>query len=80
LIDYPNVWSYTRELHQWPGIAATVDLTHIKRHYYMSHRHINPSDIVPVGLPSTLTRRLLAASGRANLPGHDPATNMLLRY
>jgi putative glutathione S-transferase len=43
LIDYPNVWSYTRELHQWPGIAATVDLTHIKRHYYMSHRHINPS-------------------------------------
>jgi glutathionyl-hydroquinone reductase len=49
LIDYPNVWSYTRELHQWPGIAATVDLTHIKRHYYMSHRQINPSGIVPVG-------------------------------
>jgi putative glutathione S-transferase len=49
LIDYPNVWSYTRELYQWPGIAATVDLTHIKRHYYMSHRHINPSGIVPVG-------------------------------
>ena len=49
LIDYPNVWAYTRELYQWPGIAATVDLTHIKRHYYMSHRHINPTGIVPVG-------------------------------
>jgi glutathionyl-hydroquinone reductase len=49
LVDYPNVWSYTRELYQWPGIAATVDLAHIKRHYYMSHRHINPSGIVPVG-------------------------------
>jgi glutathionyl-hydroquinone reductase len=49
LIDYPNLWAYTRELYQWPGIAATVNLTHIKRHYYMSHRHINPTGIVPVG-------------------------------
>ena len=49
LVDYPNLWGYTRELYQWPGIAATVNLTHIKRHYYMSHRHINPSGLVPVG-------------------------------
>ena len=49
LIDYPNLWAYTRELYQWPGIAATVNLMHIKRHYYMSHRHINPTGIVPVG-------------------------------
>jgi glutathionyl-hydroquinone reductase len=49
LIDYPNLWAYTRELYQWPGIAATVNLTHIKWHYYMSHRHINPTGIVPVG-------------------------------
>jgi putative glutathione S-transferase len=49
LVDYPNLWSYTRELYQWPGVAATVNLTHIKRHYFMSHRHINPSGLVPVG-------------------------------
>jgi len=49
LIDFPNLWSYTRELYQWPRIAATVNLAHIKRHYYMSHRHINPTGIVPVG-------------------------------
>jgi putative glutathione S-transferase len=49
LIDFPNLWSYTRELYQWPGIAATVNLVHIKRHYYMSHRHINPTGIVPAG-------------------------------
>jgi putative glutathione S-transferase len=49
LIDFPNLWSYTRELYQWPRIAATVNLVHIKRHYYMSHRHINPTGIVPAG-------------------------------
>jgi len=49
LIDYPNLWAYTRQLYQWPGIAATVNLMHIKRHYYMSHRQINPTGIVPVG-------------------------------
>src|SRR5262249_635112 len=49
LIDYPNLWAYTRELYQWPGVAATVNLMHIRRHYYMSHRHINPTGIVPIG-------------------------------
>jgi glutathionyl-hydroquinone reductase len=49
LVDYPNLWAYTRELYQWPGVAATVNLAHIKRHYYMSHRHINPTGVVPVG-------------------------------
>lgn len=49
LVDYPALWAYTRELYQWPGIAATVDLGHIKRHYYGSHTRINPSGIVPVG-------------------------------
>jgi putative glutathione S-transferase len=49
LIDFPNLWSYTRELYQWPRIADTVNLVHIKRHYYMSHRHINPTGIVPAG-------------------------------
>jgi glutathionyl-hydroquinone reductase len=47
--DYPNLWAYTRDIYQLPGIAATVNFTHIKRHYYMSHRRINPTGIVPVG-------------------------------
>jgi putative glutathione S-transferase len=47
--DYTNLAGYLRELYQFPGIAETVDLDHIKRHYYMSHRHINPSGIVPIG-------------------------------
>jgi putative glutathione S-transferase len=49
LVDYPNLWSYTRELYQVPGVADTVDLDHIKRHYYYSHESINPSRIVPKG-------------------------------
>ncbi len=49
LQDYPNLWSYTRELYQTPGVAATVDVEHIKKHYYMSHKAINPTGIVPRG-------------------------------
>jgi glutathionyl-hydroquinone reductase len=49
LVDYPNLWGYTRELYQLPGIAATVELDEIKRHYYVTHRSINPSGIVPLG-------------------------------
>ena len=49
VVDYPNLWSYTRELYQWPGVAATVDLRHIKEHYYRSHPTINPNGIVPAG-------------------------------
>ena len=49
LIDYPNLWGYTRELYQLPGIAQTVEFDEIKRHYYMTHPSINPSRIVPLG-------------------------------
>ena len=49
LVDYPNLWNYTRELYQVPGVAATVDLHHIKHHYYESHSKVNPSGIVPKG-------------------------------
>jgi putative glutathione S-transferase len=49
IADYPNLWSYARELYQFPGVAETVDLDHIKRHYYGSHASINPTRIVPVG-------------------------------
>jgi putative glutathione S-transferase len=49
IVDYPNIWGYVRELYQMPGIAETVSLDHIKRHYYGSHETINPTRIVPVG-------------------------------
>ena len=49
LADYRNLWAYTRDVYQIPGIAATVNLGHIKRHYYQSHKRINPTGIVPVG-------------------------------
>jgi len=49
LVDYRNLWAYTRELYQWPGVAETVDMGHIKRHYYGSHEKLNPSGIVPLG-------------------------------
>ncbi|CTQ33774.1 glutathione S-transferase family protein [Jannaschia rubra] len=49
IVDYPNLWAYTRELFQHPGVAGTVDLDHISRHYHFSHDTINPHRIVPVG-------------------------------
>ena len=49
--DYPNLWGYVRDLYQTPGIAETVSLDHIKRHYYMSQRTVNPTQIVPLGPP-----------------------------
>jgi putative glutathione S-transferase len=49
LVDYANLWPYTRELYQRPGIAETVVLDEIKRHYYVTHRSINPTGIVPLG-------------------------------
>ncbi|MEA2299361.1 MAG: glutathionyl-hydroquinone reductase [Solirubrobacteraceae bacterium] len=49
IVDYPNLGPYLRDLYQTPGVAETVDLDHIKRHYYETHRGINPTGIVPVG-------------------------------
>ncbi len=49
IADYPNLWDYTRELYQMPGIAETVSIDHIKRHYYGSQRQVNPTGIVPIG-------------------------------
>jgi len=49
ITDYPNLWSYARDLYQIPGVAETVSLAHIKRHYYASHAMINPTRIVPKG-------------------------------
>lgn len=49
IVDYPALWAYTRRLYAHPAVAPTVDMDHIKRHYYQSHRHINPTGIVPDG-------------------------------
>ena len=49
IADLPNLHGYLRELYQVPGVAETVHLTHIKRHYYESHGTINPTGVVPVG-------------------------------
>jgi putative glutathione S-transferase len=49
IADHASLSAYLRDLYQVPGVAGTVDFTHIKRHYYGSHRTINPTGIVPVG-------------------------------
>lgn len=49
LVDYPNLWNYVKALYQYPGVAATCNLEHVKQHYYRSHPMLNPSCIVPAG-------------------------------
>jgi putative glutathione S-transferase len=49
IVDYPSLSNYLRELYQVPGVAETVSMDHIKRHYYMSMTAINPTRIVPKG-------------------------------
>jgi glutathionyl-hydroquinone reductase len=49
IVDYPNLSNYLRELYQTPGVADTVNMDHIKRHYYVSMTAINPTRIVPLG-------------------------------
>ncbi|MEO1491458.1 MAG: glutathione S-transferase family protein [Pseudomonadota bacterium] len=49
LVDYPALWAYSRELYQWPGVAGTVNMDHIRYHYHASHETINPHGIVPKG-------------------------------
>ncbi len=48
IIDYPALWAYARELYQWPGVAKTVNMSHIVRHYHFSHESINPHRVIPV--------------------------------
>ncbi len=49
IVEYPNLWAYTRELYQLPGIAPTVAMDQIKRHYYTTHDELNPKHIIPLG-------------------------------
>lgn len=49
LVDYPNLFAWTRELYQWPGVAETVNMDHIRTHYYVSQENVNPTRVVAVG-------------------------------
>lgn len=56
ILDYPNLQGYLQDLYQTPGIADTVNFDHIKRHYYVTHTEINPTQIVPLGPVMDLSR------------------------
>ncbi|WP_350335092.1 glutathione S-transferase family protein [Coralliovum pocilloporae] len=49
IADYPNLSGFVRELYQVPGVSDTVNMHHIKHHYYASHETINPTGVVPNG-------------------------------
>jgi putative glutathione S-transferase len=66
--EYPNLWGYTRDLYQTPGVAETVNMDHITRHYYRSHESLNPKRLVPVGPDLDFT----GAHDRDELPGGPP--------
>jgi glutathionyl-hydroquinone reductase len=68
LADFPNLSNYVRDIYQMPGMAETVFLDHIKRHYYYSHDSINPTRIVPVGP----TLDFAAPHDRARLGDPEP--------
>jgi putative glutathione S-transferase len=55
IVDYPALWRFTRRIYALPGVRETVNFEHIKSHYYQSHKHINPTGIVPVGPDLDLT-------------------------
>lgn len=48
IVDYPNLWAYTREMFQWPAVADTTHFDHFVRHYHYSHDSINPHRIIPI--------------------------------
>ncbi|HWF74221.1 MAG TPA: glutathione S-transferase C-terminal domain-containing protein [Solirubrobacteraceae bacterium] len=65
LVEYPNLWPYTRDLYQQPGIADTVRLDEIRNHYYRTHEGVNPSGLVAVLPDADLT----VPPGREDLDG-----------
>ncbi|HEY6725062.1 MAG TPA: glutathione S-transferase family protein [Polyangiaceae bacterium] len=49
IVDYPNLWGFVRDVYALPGVSETVNVEHIKKHYYCSHESINPFQIIPIG-------------------------------
>lgn len=68
VVDYPNLWGYTRDIYQLHGVAETVNLDHITEHYYRSHEDLNPTGFVPVGPDLDFE----APHSRDELPGDVP--------
>ncbi|MFC7156025.1 glutathione S-transferase family protein [Halomarina halobia] len=66
--EYPNLWNYLRELYQLPGVARTVNMDHIREHYYTTHPDVNPKRIVAVGPDHDFA----APHDRDRLPGGPP--------
>ncbi|MFB6303524.1 MAG: glutathione S-transferase family protein [Haloferacaceae archaeon] len=66
--EYDNLWNYTKELYQLPGVAETVNVDHIVRHYYRSHGDLNPKRLVPIGPDVDFS----APHDRDRLPGGPP--------
>ena len=68
IVDYDNLWNYTKEIYQLPGVAETVNMAHINEHYYRTHESVNPSGIVARGPDLDFT----AAHDRDRLTGGPP--------
>ncbi|MDS0139611.1 MULTISPECIES: glutathione S-transferase C-terminal domain-containing protein [unclassified Amycolatopsis] len=66
LTELPVLWAYTRDLFQTPGFGDTIDFAQIKEHYYVVHKNVNPTGIVPLGPDSS---GWLTPHGREELGG-----------
>lgn len=73
--DYPNLWNYLKEIYQHPPIRRTVDLDHIRTHYYVSHDHLNPRRLVATAPELPLDE----PHDRDRLPGGPPEAATLTR-
>jgi putative glutathione S-transferase len=69
IVDYPNLWGHTRDIYQLPGVAETVNMAHIKEHYYTTHPDVNPKRIIARGPDLDFE----APHDRDQLPGEPPA-------
>lgn len=69
IVEYPNLWGYVRELYQLPGVRGTVNMAHIKEHYYTTHDSLNPKRLIPVGPDPDFE----APHDRETLAGGPPA-------
>ena len=79
IVEYPNLWAYTRELYQLPGIAPTVAMDQIKRHYYTTHDELNPKRIIPLGPAPTGGRRTATSAERPSSAQPRPPAGVRLR-
>ncbi|WP_348612901.1 glutathione S-transferase family protein [Halobaculum rarum] len=67
--EYEHLWEYTKDVSQTPGVAKTVNMAHITRHYYGSHESLNPKRLIPTGPDIDFTE----PHDRGDLPGGPPA-------